>query len=89
MIEEGVFPHECIEEGCSQVVQYDDEPWCFTHSPDDGSSVPGYSARQEATRQQMVQKNYAHNLLESQGRVNENVPHGEPIITHNIFDREE
>ena len=23
---------------------YDDEPWCFDHSPDEGSSLPGYSA---------------------------------------------
>jgi hypothetical protein len=25
-------------------VLYDDEPWCFVHSPDAGSSKPGYSA---------------------------------------------
>lgn len=43
----GVFPHAC-EAGCGRTVQYDDEPYCFDHSPDDGSSVPGYSARTEA-----------------------------------------
>lgn len=35
--------HPCIEDGCEETVQFDDEPWCFTHSPDSGSSVPGYS----------------------------------------------
>lgn len=35
--------HPCIEEGCEHIVPYDDEPWCFSHSPDSGSSVPGYS----------------------------------------------
>lgn len=40
----GFFPHECETYGCDRIVRYDDEPYCFTHSPDDGSSVPGYSA---------------------------------------------
>lgn len=42
---EGVCPHECIQEGCGNIVQFDDEPWCFVHSPDDGSALPGWSAR--------------------------------------------
>lgn len=42
---EGVRPHPCVEEGCDHVVPYDDEPWCFTHSPDSGSSVRGFSYR--------------------------------------------
>jgi len=40
----GLYPHECAEEGCTRIVQYNDEPRCFTHSPDEGSSVKGYSA---------------------------------------------
>jgi hypothetical protein len=36
-------PHPCIAPGCENTVEYDDEPWCFTHSPNDGSYVPGYS----------------------------------------------
>lgn len=28
---------------CTNTVQFDDEPWCYTHSPDSGSNVPGYS----------------------------------------------
>ena len=48
--EEAVFPHKCIEEDCETIVQFDDEPWCFTHEPDEGAWVarPGYSARKEA-----------------------------------------
>jgi hypothetical protein len=43
-IKQGIFQHECEMEGCDRQVIYDDEPWCFTHSPDEGSSVRGYSA---------------------------------------------
>lgn len=45
----GYYPHKCVTEGCDRTVQYDDEPWCFTHSPDSGSSLRGYSAHREAT----------------------------------------
>lgn len=44
----GIFPHECEEPGCKTIVQFDDEPKCFIHSPDSGSSVLGYSARAKA-----------------------------------------
>lgn len=44
----GIFPHKCEKEGCGEMVQYDDEPFCFTHSPDEGSSVQGYSATERA-----------------------------------------
>jgi hypothetical protein len=37
--------HPCEMDGCPCTVEYDDEPWCFTHSPDEGSAVPGYSYR--------------------------------------------
>lgn len=43
-IKNGIFEHECEMQGCDRKVIYDDEPWCFTHSPDEGSSVRGYSA---------------------------------------------
>jgi len=42
--------HPCIFPGCQMEVEYDDEPWCFTHSPDSGSAVPGYSYRATAGR---------------------------------------
>jgi hypothetical protein len=42
--------HPCTFPGCQVIVEYDDEPWCFTHSPDSGSSVSGYSYRQVAAR---------------------------------------
>jgi hypothetical protein len=47
-MEEGIFPHKCVVSGCEYTVQFDDEPWCFKHSPDSGSSKHGYSARAEA-----------------------------------------
>jgi len=37
--------HECEHTGCDRKIQYHDEPYCFTHSPDSGSSVPGYDSR--------------------------------------------
>ena len=44
----GIYPHKCEHNGCDSIVSYDDEPWCFTHSPDSGSSIPGYSASSKA-----------------------------------------
>ena len=35
--------HPCVSAGCTNTVPYDDEPYCFTHSSDSGSNVPGYS----------------------------------------------
>lgn len=35
--------HPCETQGCEDIVPYDDEPHCFTHSPDSGSNVYGYS----------------------------------------------
>lgn len=40
-----VFPHKCVADDCERIIQLDDEPWCFEHSPDDGSTLRGYSAR--------------------------------------------
>lgn len=37
--------HKCEKAGCTSMVSYHDEPYCFTHSPDSGSSVPGYDSR--------------------------------------------
>jgi len=48
MEDEGIFKHECEHAGCTQTVLYDDEPRCYVHSPDSGSSVRGYSARRAA-----------------------------------------
>lgn len=51
-IANGVFWHECEELGCHLMVEFDDEPKCFTHSPDEGSSVKGYSAAAKASEEQ-------------------------------------
>lgn len=39
----GSQPHPCEMSGCDKMVPYDDEPYCFDHSPDEGSHVMGYS----------------------------------------------
>jgi hypothetical protein len=39
--------HPCAYDGCNFTVLFDDEPYCYTHSPDSGSNVPGYSYRAE------------------------------------------
>lgn len=46
----GLFLHQCTEPGCPSTVRYDDEPYCFTHSPDEGSSRRGWSAYVQAMR---------------------------------------
>lgn len=38
--------HDCEEPGCTRTVIYWDEPYCFTHSPDEGSSFRNYDSRQ-------------------------------------------
>jgi hypothetical protein len=48
-ISEDVFVHQCITPGCGSLVEYDDEPCCFKHSPDSGSHLPFYSARKRLT----------------------------------------
>lgn len=46
--EDGIFHHKCIEPRCTNHIEFDDEPRCYKHSPDSGSSVKGYSARAQA-----------------------------------------
>lgn len=75
MAEEGIFPHKCIEEDCDTIVQYDDEPWCFTHSPDEGSSLVGWSAQKaltESAMENIVHKVNNRNIFEN----NENRENG-------------
>jgi hypothetical protein len=40
----GIWRHKCEMPECQYHIIYDDEPYCYTHSPDEGSSVRGYSA---------------------------------------------
>jgi hypothetical protein len=35
--------HECAVIDCNTFVEFDDEPYCYTHSPSSGSNVAGYS----------------------------------------------
>lgn len=35
--------HPCEHAGCNLTVPFDDEPYCFEHSPDSGSWLAGYS----------------------------------------------
>jgi len=39
--------HPCVHPDCGETVAYDDEPWCFTHSPDSGSCIMGYSFKEK------------------------------------------
>lgn len=45
-----VGSHPCIIEDCENIVPFDDEPTCYTHSPDEGSNIPGYSYKREQER---------------------------------------
>ncbi len=47
--DDGLFVHKCVTRGCTHLIEYDDEPKCFEHSPAEGSFVAGYSARKAAT----------------------------------------
>lgn len=38
--------HRCELVGCEVLVPYDDEPYCFTHSPDNGAFFQNYSYKQ-------------------------------------------
>ena len=42
---DGMHPHDCLVPGCCATVPFDDEPYCFKHSPDEGSSLRGFSYR--------------------------------------------
>lgn len=61
--EDGIFVHKCEESGCTKQVQFDDEPKCFTHSPDSGSSVRGYSARAKAAAVKAIQETVGRQYL--------------------------
>lgn len=37
--------HKCEQAGCDHHILYHDEPYCFTHSPDEGSSFKNYDSR--------------------------------------------
>ena len=44
-------PHPCEHPGCPHTVPYDDEPYCFDHTPDDSSGYqPGYSYKRNHRR---------------------------------------
>ena len=39
--------HECEAVGCMTLVPYDDEPYCFNHSPRSGSLFADYSYKND------------------------------------------
>lgn len=55
----GLYPHKCVKFGCEKRPVYDDEPCCFEHSPDEGSSVRGYSAykSEKAMKEHLARQN--------------------------------
>ena len=44
---DGVFWHECEMPGCTKKVEFDDEPYCFIHTPS-AAPIQGYSAYKKA-----------------------------------------
>lgn len=50
MSDEDLASHPCEHPGCKNDVLYDDEPFCYDHSPDFGSNVPGYSYKEKHGR---------------------------------------
>lgn len=42
---QGVYHHLCEYPDCTEIVVYDDEPFCAQHAPASGASHPRYSAR--------------------------------------------
>jgi hypothetical protein len=70
MLNEGIFVHQCVDSTCSSVVEFDDEPWCFTHSPDEGSSLHGWSARRvlaESVQDQLADNaRLSHNVFDKE-----------------------
>jgi hypothetical protein len=39
--------HKCEKSQCNDLVPFDDEPYCFTHSPDSGSFFVNYSYKND------------------------------------------
>lgn len=43
MFETDEQTHPCEMGGCKNIVPFDDEPYCYDHSPNSGSMLVGYS----------------------------------------------
>lgn len=62
-----IFWHKCAKQGCDRQVEFDDEPYCFTHSPDEGPShLDGYSARRAANLSS--ETTVKHNVFDEKGK---------------------
>lgn len=48
---DGPATHPCEQDGCNNTVEYDDEPYCFEHSPASGSTRRGYSYRRNHAKE--------------------------------------
>lgn len=48
------FKHKCTFETCENAVEFDDEPFCPEHSPENGQRLPGFSARQHLRLERAV-----------------------------------
>lgn len=65
-VENGAFHHKCLQNDCHRIVEFDDEPNCFKHSQDEGSSVPGFSARAFVLDSGVNGLNYLPDWIEAQ-----------------------
>lgn len=54
-------PHECEVPGCTTEVPYDDEPFCYPHSPDSGSHEQDYSYEAKRRKEQELGRRLSPN----------------------------
>lgn len=86
--------HPCISPSCTNTVPFDDEPFCFIHSPDEGSHVRDYSykaieAKRCATLTVTVRLDPVYGTFHTPESVQEQVqamlnwmiPHYNPLVT--------
>lgn len=81
--DDGIFHHQCEEEGCTVTVIYDDEPKCYKHSPDSGSSLRGYSARAQMTSHVIK----APSLIDIELTVSNLNPHQERVLVERLHSK--
>lgn len=86
--------HPCASTACKNTVPFDDEPFCFVHSPDEGSHVRDYSykaieAKRCATLTVTVRLDPVYGTFHTpescqeqvQAILSSSIPHYNPVVT--------
>jgi hypothetical protein len=55
--------HPCEFESCTHPVAFDDEPFCYIHSPDIGSTAAGYSYKARQPQRAVVEGGQEYELV--------------------------